>query len=556
MVAPMRAAYEWIRQGLPVYDAHHGFYLLPLVGIALVAARHLVVRAGRGARTGRVPAVARGVLFTILVAAALLSVVVYNNFFNYHYTGYLNAYEFFHYYLGSKYAPEVGYFDLYGAALAADGETGRVFWPADGRMTDLRTHRLVPVADVLAEEGRRRARFSPDRWREWVQDVSFFKQRMGAAAWNRVLRDKGYNATPAWTWVGGSLSSRVPTSSAGGMLALALLDACLLAGAACCVGWAFGAWPALLSLVFLASSYLMAHVHMKGAFLRTDFVVCLVVAICMMRKGLPAVAGALVGYSAMTRLFPALFLFGPAVRALVEFSAAVRRPAAGTTTAGERIRGALSRLDVRHARFFGGFAVSIALLSIGSAHHAGGIEAWSRFARKISVHRADYHPWNVGLPSVVAAEFEAGRPVLPAGAVERRGWTLGLIQLAAVAACAYAARGLAGHRALAFGFVPTFFLVAPTYYYYIVLLVPFVFLAERLDRVTGALGLAYLFFFGLAGHVLYQRWEQQFPTYYGNSLLALGLALYVLAVGLRESARADSGVFPRRDAGGTAEARS
>ena len=96
-------------------------------------------------------------------------------------------------------------------------------------------------------------------------------------------------------------------------------------------------------------------------------------------------------------------------------------------------------------------------------------------------------------------------------------------------------------RALAFGFVPTFFLVAPTYYYFIVLLVPFLFLAERMTRAPAALGVAYLFFFGLMGHWLYQRWEQYFTTYYWNSVRALILALYMLALAFLETGRKESG---------------
>jgi hypothetical protein len=112
-----------------------------------------------------------------------------------------------------------------------------------------------------------------------------------------------------------------------------------------------------------------------------------------------------------------------------------------------------------------------------------------------------------------------------------------LIQVAALGACAWAVRGLERHRALMFGFVPAFFLVAPTYYYYIVLLVPFLFVVERVRSTSGAIGVVYLFLFGLAGHWLYRRWEQHFPTYYWNSVLALGLALYVLALGWAESRR-------------------
>jgi hypothetical protein len=145
----------------------------------------------------------------------------------------------------------------------------------------------------------------------------------------------------------------------------------LLAAAVAGVAWAFGAWPALLMVVFLASSYLMAHVHMKGAFLRTDFAVCLVLAGCFLHRGRPALAGALLGYSTMSRLFPAAFLFGP----LVQLAWGLRR--------GERL----------WLRFLSGFAVAVSLLFGLSLSAGGGLRAWSDFAEKIAAHRSEYHSW-------------------------------------------------------------------------------------------------------------------------------------------------------------------
>lgn len=500
----MQDVHSWIQQWLPVYYDNGGYYALPLAGIVLVGLHHLLKREAvrRRAQAAWVR-IARGASLAALIATAVVSVAVYNNFFNYHYGGYLNAYEFFHYYLGSKYADEIGYFGMYGTALAADVETGRIYWPNDGAITDLRTHRYVPVEQLLGDAPRYRALFSSERWREWVGDVFYFKKRMAAAAWNRILHDKGYNATPVWSAiVGGALSGRVSTHNERGMLGLALLDALLLAAATACVAWAFGTWPALLMVVLLASSYLMAHVHMKGAFLRTDFVVCLILAVCLLKRRWHALAGALVGYSVMSRLFPAVFLFGPAAKLLW---------------------GALPA-RARQLRFFSGFALSVALLFGVSVVHAGGFSRWTDFAAKIAVLRGDDHPWNVGL-SVIVAE----QPAL-----------IRSIQLAALVLCFFAVRGLEDHRALAFGFVPLFLLVAPTYYYYVVLLVPFLFLAEKMERAPAALGVAYMLFMGLAGHWLYQRFEQSLTTYYWSSVLALVLALYLLALAFCETGRRET----------------
>lgn len=533
--------FDPIRSWGPAWAAHHGHYWLPIAATALVVLAWQLWRRSAARRLSpRTLRVLRSVLIAILIVAAAFSVVVYNNFFHYHYGGYLNAYEFFHYYMGSKYAHEVGYFDMYGAALAADDETGRLYHPRDGLVRDLRTLESVSVDDVLADRDRYRGRFSDERWQEWVGDVSFFKERLGSAAWNRILRDRGYNATPTWTMiVGGGLSNRVSTGSGSGMTALALLDVFLLTAAFICVAVVFGPGPALLMVVFMASSYLMAHVHMKGAFLRTDFVVALVVAACALKRRHYATAGVLVGYATTSRIFPAVFAAGLALRFLWSL-----RPRAAAALRPLRERS-------RYLRFFTGFGATVGILLVASVVYAGGWGAWSDFARKISAHRAVYHIWNVGLPSVIAGELEP--PSVTArdrGALERlrrteatleteslqsrRPW-LRLAQVGMLLLWVAAIRRLEDHDVLLLGFVPVFVLVAPTYYYYIVLLLPFLFLAQRLDRLSGAIGLAYLFLSGMAGYWFYLRWDQYFTTYYWSSVLALGLSLYLSAVALAET---------------------
>jgi hypothetical protein len=450
-----------IQRWLPIYVEAKGYYLLPAVAVMLVAGRYLLVRTGR---ERGMPA-----LLAALAATAAFSIPVFFNFFNYHFGGFVNPHEFFHYYLGSKYAREVGYFDLYNAAVVADAETGLAI-QRDGEITDLRTYGYRSVPSVLAERDRIEARFSPARWQEWVKDVSYFKRRLKGPQWSEVLRDMGYNATPVWSMLAGAAwSGHVATDDAAGMTGLALLDVALLSAAVLCVGWAFGAWPALLMIVFLASSYLMAHVHMKGAFLRTDFVVALVAAMCLLRKGRHGLAGALVGYSALVRVFPVIFLFGPGVRLATELLP-VAREAAG------RIRGSSTRLalvaahaaaaaillglfwlaigssvrevvtssvgagpvlftiaivpatmllaaasltawgtraktlDPRHARFFGAFALTAAGLAFASIAWFGGMGAWEGFAQKLALHRSHYNHWNIGAASVVIARFDRPGP--------------------------------------------------------------------------------------------------------------------------------------------------
>jgi hypothetical protein len=458
---------EGIRQLGPLFQQANGRYWLSTLAIAIVAARLLVARRSD---TGESPGARRKVDLALHGALALCAVVavgVYTNFLHFHYGGYLNAYEFYHYYMGSKYFHEVGYFELYNASLVADDETGRLYRPPDDSILDLRTYRFRPVDDVLQERDAYRARFDAERWNEFAADVDFFKHRLGPAAWERILKDKGYNATPAWTaLVGPGLSRRVSTESAWGMQALALLDVGLLLLAAAVVWRVFGGFGALLSIVLLGSTYMTAHVHMKGAFLRTDFIVALVLAMCALKTGRHLLAGGLVGYATMSRLFPAVFAFGllaklawdlwPAGRRVLGDLRERWRPglvpaglAAGAalfaTSAwwllGETLRGIVARrlgsttmaiavlvaaslavllavvvfvasrerpegaLLVRHAHFFGGMA-GVAGLLLAISMTQGGPAVWTEYAQKLDVHRGGQHIWDVGFKTLFAADFQ------------------------------------------------------------------------------------------------------------------------------------------------------
>jgi hypothetical protein len=550
----------WNEAALRLWVRLQGFYLLPSLAIVLIVLRFAVSRRPLSPGSRGRPRLHRGLL-AAMIALAALTPLVWTNFFNWHYGGFLNTHEFFHYYLGSKYAPEIGYFDLYNAVLVADAETGLKYRPPDGGLRDLRTYQPTTIDAVLAQADRHRSRFSEERWQEWVKDVTFFKSRMGPG-WTEVLRDHGYNATPVWSMlVGGLLTGRVSTDSAAGMTALALLDVLLLAAALGAVAWAFGTWPALLMAVFLASSYLLAHVHLKGALLRTDFAVCLVVATCLLKKGkTPVLAGALIGYAALSRLFPAVFLFGPAV----QLAFALREPA-GELVAGRGARAiALARAAVAktvprtHVLLFTGFATAVLVLVAVSLIPPGGTARWGDFARKIALHRTTYNHWNVGFTSVAIARFDPPRS--PNRSPEAQAWPgaihyrledvedrapfIRLGQLLALALCILAVRSLPPAAALAFGFVPGFFLVAPTYYYYIVLLLPFLFFACFFETLDGTLGLAYLFLTGLLGFSFYFRWEQYFPTTYWNSVLLLGLALGMRATAWGHSHGDERGRLP------------
>jgi hypothetical protein len=391
---------------------------------------------------------------------------------------YFNPYEFFHYYVGSKYMPELGYTRLYDAAVLVDRETG---FPHRSRdIANLSAHHGGPefrrLSGVYAEEAAIRAPFTPERWESFVRDVVWFRDQLAPSMWERLLHDKGYNATPAWTLVGKTLAERVPTTQPAAVRALAALDVALLVGALACVGWAFGTRALLFAAGLYLTHYCTSHAHFKAAFLRTDWLFALVAAAACLKKERFALAGALLAWSALSRVFPLLFAAGPlAVLAL----SLVRRD-------DPRRAGAL--------RFVAGLALAGTLV-VGATLVAGGVEPWREFGAKIAEHDQRPASDTIGFRKLFlwTLDFERDQgPAIRARFEERRAiWIVA--QAGFVALLAWLVRRRTLCEALGLAFVLVWSLAAPAYYYYAFLLVPLVWFADRLDLRGRALGLALLF---------------------------------------------------------------
>ena len=178
--------------------------------------------------------------------------------------------------------------NLYGATLAADRETGLRYQPAARR--DARSGDGAGCAtsrSVAAEAPRYRGRFREARWREFVADITWFKMQLPEHRWSLILADHGYNGTPAWSFVVGGLLTRHLSVRQS---RLTLGDAacsirCCSSAAMVAVAWAFGTRAALLTVIFIGTHYLLSWGHLKGALLRTDFAMCSLLAVCLVKKG-------------------------------------------------------------------------------------------------------------------------------------------------------------------------------------------------------------------------------------------------------------------------------
>lgn len=120
---------------------------------------------------------------------ALLAILSFGSYYNFFLSTQIQKHEFFHYYLGAKYSPELGYHGIYRCSMAADFEQG--FQERDPlfRVTDLRDNETRMFWAVAPRSPRCDGAFSPP-WEEFKTDVARFREIMGSR-WRRVLGDHG-----------------------------------------------------------------------------------------------------------------------------------------------------------------------------------------------------------------------------------------------------------------------------------------------------------------------------------------------------------------------------
>jgi len=513
----------------------------------------------------------QGFFLAPLLVVTGIAAAFYLDFGNFRYGSFLNAYEFYHYYLGSKYARELGYGNLYNATIIADVEGGEKRSRPGKQVRDLNTGLHVDMQTVLARAEEIKANFSPRRWESFVEDVRWFEKKLAVSRWDAMLKDKGYNATPAWSaLVGGLLTNVVPTSSTVGMNFLASIDLILIATAALLVTWAFGPRAALLMLLLIGASYMMRFSHMKGALLRTDFAMSAVAAICFLKKGYFRTAGVLLAYSAMSRIFPAVFAFGVGARMVWDVLGLLSLQEYTRSRFANYLLNALTlpwrmvrNIPRQYVQFFVAYGTTVVLLVLASLVYAEGPRIWAEYKEKIGRHSQDISPWRVGYkyvfigkaglpkttppslqqPDIPAWQkaldyFKSLKPYTQSRIYRERPFEWACIMAAVLLLSFLCIRGMATYEATAFSFVPLFFLVSPTYYYYIMLAVPLLFFTSALHKPSRAFGAMLLLGSGIPGHWFYKMWAQEFPTYYWHSVyLLIFVALYMLLLGCWETWR-------------------
>jgi hypothetical protein len=318
--------------------------------------------------------------------------VVYLNFFSFHGARtYVHLHDVAHYYLGAKYFAELGYGNIYLAMLRAEAETFDDHFKAI-EARDLRTNTLVHIRPLLEQSGPAKARFDAQRWADFQRDVAYFRNALGAQ-YGDILRDHGFNPTPFWALIGGTIANLVPAGSADGIRLLCMLDPLLLVVMFALVGRAFGGEVACLAMLYYCVFFGAGFGWMGGAFLRHMWLFSTVVAACCLHRGRPALAGSLLAAAVLLRLFPVAFLLGPVCRI-------------AWTWRGDR--------DAARAplALVGSCAATAVLLLALSGLVPGGLGRWQEFRSNLERHMQHTAYNTIGLTEILAYRG-AARPTTP-----------------------------------------------------------------------------------------------------------------------------------------------
>ena len=314
-------------------------------------------------------------------ALAAASGIVYVNFFAFHgERTFVHYPDVAHYYLGSKYVAELGYDDLYVAMLRAEKEKFGELSSPEAR--DLLTNELVPSEELVLTSAPVRARFSDARWDDFTRDVAWFRQSLGPQ-YAGILRDHGYNPSPTWSLIGGTLAGLVPAGSRTGILLLTLLDPLLLVVVFVAIGRSFGRIPLLYALTSFFLVFGAGFAWTGGSFLRQIWFTCVLGAACALERRRDGVAGALLAVATALRIFPAVFMAGPVLARLWEAkeSRAVPRSL---------------------VRLLGGFALTLVVMFALTATLPRGLGHWQEFRSDLAVHAGTPAPNLVGLTQALA----------------------------------------------------------------------------------------------------------------------------------------------------------
>jgi hypothetical protein len=290
-----------------------------IVGAALLCLLY-AIRASKE-RTSRQPTALRTTIWAVLALLAVAS------FYRFSFTDRvrhdMHIKDVYHYFIGGKYAAELGYGRIYDCTLKVAVEQRRWWVHHVEGVRELQTMTTQPTGAALNRaQSECRPRFSEARWAAFHRDLGWFFDRVEGPVWRRTLNDFGYNPSPVWT-----LLAQPFTRFAGAEALpwLVHIDALLVLMGLGALGWAFGFEVMGLAAIAWGTGFLWRYTWVGDAFLRQIWFASALIGVACLARGRSFVAGVALAVSAGVRLFPAIFALGYAAHAGRRFWAERRR---------------------------------------------------------------------------------------------------------------------------------------------------------------------------------------------------------------------------------------
>lgn len=323
----------------------------------------------------------RGTRVALAVCIAILAVTYLGLWWDPEPTAPLHMHDFYHYYLGARFYPEVGHTRLYVctlegfSALAGQG----VDVPLVELVRDLAQVSAPPLdgKSLAAAHACRDEYFSPQRWQAWLDTLrTLLAMEPRPATWATILLDFGNNSPPSWNVLGYPLANAVPARPFL-LYVFPLLDQVLLLGV---VPWlvarSFGREVLAAYLLVYLFNPLAGLGWTGGSFLRALWLTALVAGVCALATRRYARAGLALAASTALRIFPVFF----ALAALASLA----------------IRGEHSAL---RRCVLGGAATGGALIVAATASF--GSHAWADFVAILTMRVAEFSNNSIGFETIM-----------------------------------------------------------------------------------------------------------------------------------------------------------
>ncbi len=302
---------------------------------------------------------------------------------------FIQAWNVYHYYFGSKYFDEMDRKLQYAYTLKADEETTH-FLDQVTMVNDLYEYKVRPRAESMKYiEGRND--FSPERWEEFKADLVFFEPFQSFSQWQKMLTDHGYNGTPFWNTIGSFLANHFPLQNYWSRLFVLGLDQIMLLITFIVVAIVFGPRWGIVSAIFFLIITLNDNYTVAG-FIRYDWYCATVISFCLFHRGRYLAAAPFLAYAAMTRIFPIFLLAGPGLLWVVDWIKTRK----------------MDRKLLAMFLFFGAWCL---LFFYMGTWNRRGFSAWTDFYTDIRFHTAKHYlgPKRIGLKHMFIDDLSTPR---------------------------------------------------------------------------------------------------------------------------------------------------